>query len=67
MERTCREVAATAGTVLLVDASYIPTNEPKAEGPPDYSRGHLKSSPAPAQCDRSRFPSHQSIMFNEIV
>ncbi|MCI0427643.1 MAG: hypothetical protein L0Z46_06475 [Nitrospiraceae bacterium] len=66
MERICREVEA-AGTVLLVDASYIPANEPKAEGLPDCSRAtssfHLRRRNA-----TGRDSGHaKTFMFNEIV
>jgi hypothetical protein len=37
MKRICAGVVAVAGTVLLAGVSYVLANEPKGEGPPDYS------------------------------
>jgi hypothetical protein len=37
MRKLCAGVVAVAGTVLLTGVSYILANEPKGEGPPDYS------------------------------
>ena len=37
MKRICTGVVAVASTVLLAGASYVLVNEPKGEGPPDYS------------------------------
>jgi hypothetical protein len=37
MKRICAGVVAVASTVLLAGASYVLANEPKGEGPPDYS------------------------------
>lgn len=37
MKRICTGITATAGMVLLASASYVLANEPKGEGPPDYS------------------------------
>lgn len=37
MKRICTGVVAVASTVLLAGASYVLANEPKGEGPPDYS------------------------------
>jgi hypothetical protein len=37
MKRICTGVVALASTVLLASVSYVLANEPKGEGPPDYS------------------------------
>lgn len=37
MRKICTGVVAVAGTVLLTGVSYVLANEPKGEGPPDYS------------------------------
>ncbi len=37
MKRICAGVVAVAGTFLLAGVSYVLANEPKGEGPPDYS------------------------------
>ena len=37
MKKICTGVVAVAGTVLLTGVSYVLANEPKGEGPPDYS------------------------------
>ena len=37
MKKTCTGIVVVAGTVLLTGASYVLANEPKGEGPPDYS------------------------------
>jgi hypothetical protein len=37
MKKICRGVVAVVGTVLLTGVSYVLANEPKGEGPPDYS------------------------------
>lgn len=37
MKRICTGIVATAGMVLLAGVSYVLANEPKGEGPPDYS------------------------------
>jgi hypothetical protein len=37
MKRICAGIVMVAGTVLLAGSSYILANEPKGEGPPDYS------------------------------
>ena len=37
MKKMCTGVVAVAGTVLLTGVSYVLANEPKGEGPPDYS------------------------------
>jgi hypothetical protein len=37
MKRICTGIVATAGMVLLTSVSYVLANEPKGEGPPDYS------------------------------
>ena len=37
MKEICTRVVAVAGTVLLTGVSYVLANEPKGEGPPDYS------------------------------
>jgi hypothetical protein len=37
MKRICTGVATAAGTVLLAGVSYDLANEPKGEGPADYS------------------------------
>ncbi|BCA55466.1 exported protein of unknown function [Nitrospira sp. KM1] len=33
----CSQISAIAGTALLIGASQVLANEPKGEGPPDYS------------------------------
>jgi hypothetical protein len=37
MKRICAGIVMVAGTILLTGASYVLANEPKGEGPPDYS------------------------------
>lgn len=37
MRKICTGVVAMVGTVLLTGVSYVLANEPKGEGPPDYS------------------------------
>jgi hypothetical protein len=37
MKRICAGIIAVAGTVLQATVSYVLANEPKGEGPPDYS------------------------------
>ena len=37
MKRICVAIATVSGTVLMAGASYVLANEPKGEGPPDYS------------------------------
>jgi hypothetical protein len=37
MKRVCTGIVALASTVLLAGVSYVLANEPKGEGPPDYS------------------------------
>ena len=37
MKKMCIGVVAVAGTVLLTGVSYVLANEPRGEGPPDYS------------------------------
>ena len=37
MKRICVTIATASGTVLMAGASYVLANEPKGEGPPDYS------------------------------
>jgi hypothetical protein len=37
MKRICAGIGMVASTVLLVGSSYVLANEPKGEGPPDYS------------------------------
>lgn len=37
MKRICAGIVMVAGTVLLAGVSYVLANEPKGEGPPDYS------------------------------
>ena len=37
MKRICVAIATASGTVLMAGASYVLANEPKGEGPPDYS------------------------------
>jgi len=37
MRRICAGIVTVAGTVLLASVSYVLANEPKGEGPPDYS------------------------------
>lgn len=37
MKKICIGIVAAAGTVLLASVSYVLANEPKGEGPPDYS------------------------------
>jgi len=37
MMRMFAQVGTVAGTLLFLSASYVLANEPKGEGPPDYS------------------------------
>lgn len=37
MNRICVRIATVTATVLMASASYVLANEPKGEGPPDYS------------------------------
>jgi multisubunit Na+/H+ antiporter MnhB subunit len=37
MKKWCTGVVTVVGTVLLTGVSYVLANEPKGEGPPDYS------------------------------
>jgi len=37
MKRICTGIVTVASTVLLASVSYVLANEPKADGPPDYS------------------------------
>jgi hypothetical protein len=37
MKRICAGIVMVVGTILLTGASYVLANEPKGEGPPDYS------------------------------
>jgi multisubunit Na+/H+ antiporter MnhB subunit len=37
MKRICTGFVMGASTILLASASYVLANEPKGEGPPDYS------------------------------
>jgi hypothetical protein len=37
MKRICAGIVIVADTILLTGASYVLANEPKGEGPPDYS------------------------------
>ena len=37
MKRICAGIIMVAGTVLQAGASYVLANEPKGEGPSDYS------------------------------
>ncbi len=37
MKRIWAGIVMVAGTVLLAGPSYVLANEPKGEGPPDYS------------------------------
>lgn len=37
MKRICTGIVIVACTILLAGASYVLANEPKGEGPPDYS------------------------------
>jgi len=37
MKRICVAIATMSGTVLMAGVSYVLANEPKGEGPPDYS------------------------------
>jgi hypothetical protein len=37
MKRMCAGIAMGMGSILLTGASYVLANEPKGEGPPDYS------------------------------
>ena len=37
MKRICAGIVMVADTILLTGASYVLANEPKGEGPPDYS------------------------------
>lgn len=37
MKRICAGIGMVASTVLLAGVSHVLANEPKNEGPPDYS------------------------------
>jgi hypothetical protein len=37
MNRICIRIATVTATILMASASYVLANEPKGEGPPDYS------------------------------
>ncbi|RPH77673.1 MAG: hypothetical protein EHM80_12060 [Nitrospiraceae bacterium] len=37
MKRICAGIVMMASTVLMAGVSYVLANEPKGEGPPDYS------------------------------
>jgi len=37
MKKTLAKVGTFAGTLLMVGVSQVMANEPKGEGPPDYS------------------------------
>ncbi|HXH86381.1 hypothetical protein [Petrachloros mirabilis] len=37
MKKMLAQVGTFAGTLLMVGASQVMANEPKGEGPPDYS------------------------------
>jgi hypothetical protein len=37
MKKTLAQVGTFAGTLLMVGVSQVMANEPKGEGPPDYS------------------------------
>ena len=37
MKRICTGFVLVAGTILLAGVSHVLANEPKGEGPPDYS------------------------------
>ena len=37
MKRICAGIVMMANTVLMAGVSYVLANEPKGEGPPDYS------------------------------
>lgn len=37
MNRTCVRIATVTAAILMASASYVLANEPKGEGPPDYS------------------------------
>lgn len=37
MNRICVQIATVTATILMASASYVLANEPKGEGPPDYS------------------------------
>lgn len=37
MNRICVRIATVTATALIASASYVLANEPKGEGPPDYS------------------------------
>ncbi|TKB64978.1 MAG: hypothetical protein E8D47_09840 [Nitrospira sp.] len=37
MNRICVRIATVTATILMASASYVLANEPKGEGPPDYS------------------------------
>lgn len=37
MNRICVRIATVTAAILMASASYVLANEPKGEGPPDYS------------------------------
>lgn len=37
MNRICVRIVTVTATVLMASASYVLANEPKGDGPPDYS------------------------------
>jgi hypothetical protein len=37
MNRICVRIATVTATILMASASYVLANEPKSDGPPDYS------------------------------
>jgi multisubunit Na+/H+ antiporter MnhB subunit len=37
MKGICAGIVTVAGTILVTGAYYVLANEPKGEGPPDYS------------------------------
>lgn len=37
MNRICVRIATVTATILMASASYVLANEPKGDGPPDYS------------------------------
>ena len=37
MNRICVRIATVTATILMASATYVLANEPKGEGPPDYS------------------------------
>jgi hypothetical protein len=37
MNRICVRIATVTATILMTSASYVLANEPKGDGPPDYS------------------------------